>query len=87
MTAITSREAKRKAAQRTRIERNVRAEFPDSNESEILELVEQFIIDENEEQAQELAEYREIYGEPEDTPTIANCDDGGTGEGRYHGRM
>jgi hypothetical protein len=24
---------------------------------------------------------------PEDTPTIENCDDCGTGEGRYHGRM
>lgn len=24
---------------------------------------------------------------PEDTPSIPNCDDWGTGEGRYHGRM
>lgn len=23
----------------------------------------------------------------EDTPMVANCDDWGTGEGRYHGRM
>lgn len=23
----------------------------------------------------------------EDTPTVANCDDWGTGEGRYHGRI
>jgi hypothetical protein len=25
--------------------------------------------------------------EPEDSPTLANCDDWGTGEGRYHGRI
>lgn len=25
--------------------------------------------------------------EPEDTPTLENCDDAGTGEGRWHGRM
>lgn len=24
---------------------------------------------------------------PEDSPTVENCDDWGTGEGRYHGRM
>lgn len=24
---------------------------------------------------------------PEDTPSLANCDDAGTGEGAYHGRM
>lgn len=40
---------------------------------------------------------REIYAEqchgedftdmPDDAPTVANCDDWGTGEGRYHGRM
>lgn len=26
-------------------------------------------------------------GEPEDTPCVEHCDDWGTGEGRYHGRM
>jgi hypothetical protein len=24
---------------------------------------------------------------PDDTPSLANCDDWGTGEGRYHGRI
>lgn len=24
---------------------------------------------------------------PDDTPRLANCDDWGTGEGRYHGRI
>ncbi len=30
---------------------------------------------------------RELYGEPDDTPCLQSCDDWGTGEGRYHGRM
>lgn len=35
---------------------------------------------------------RDFYGydpieEHDDTPSLANCDDAGTGEGRYHGRM
>lgn len=34
------------------------------------------------------AEYeRETFGGPEDAPSVANCDDAGTGEGRFHGRM
>lgn len=39
----------------------------------------------------DMAEDREINGEPEDTFCIEagrnNCDDWGTGEGRYHGRF
>lgn len=30
---------------------------------------------------------REGLDTPDDTPSLANCDDWGTGEGRYHGRM
>lgn len=37
--------------------------------------------------AAEEAHDREINGEPDDTPCVAHCDDWGTGEGRYHGRM
>ncbi|WP_394475074.1 hypothetical protein [Ralstonia mannitolilytica] len=37
--------------------------------------------------AAEDAHEREINGEPEDTPCVAHCDDWGTGEGRYHGRI
>jgi len=37
--------------------------------------------------AQEAAEDRELRGTPEDSPSLSNCDDAGTGEGRYHGRM
>lgn len=37
------------------------------------------------------AEDRELYGEPLDTDCIENgrnnCDDWGTGEGRFHGRI
>lgn len=29
----------------------------------------------------------EEIDEPEDSPTVANCDDWGTGEGAYHGRI
>ena len=28
-----------------------------------------------------------VFGEPEDTPSVENCDDWGTGEGQYHGRI
>lgn len=39
----------------------------------------------------EAAHDREVFGEPDDTPCLEsgrdNCDDYGTGEGRYHGRM
>ena len=37
--------------------------------------------------AAEDARDREINGEPDDNATVAHCDDWGTGEGRYHGRM
>lgn len=30
---------------------------------------------------------RELYGEPDETESVAHCDDYGTGEGRFHGRM
>lgn len=35
----------------------------------------------------EAAQERAERGIPEDSPTVANCDDWGTGEGRYHGRI
>jgi hypothetical protein len=30
---------------------------------------------------------REAFGCPEDSPCLASCNDWGTGEGQYHGRM
>ncbi|MBS1833483.1 MAG: hypothetical protein JST65_12240 [Acidobacteria bacterium] len=30
---------------------------------------------------------RQEFGDHDDTPSLATCDDAGTGEGRYHGRM
>lgn len=35
----------------------------------------------------DVAHDREVFGEPEDTPCVENCDDWGTGEGAYHGRI
>lgn len=35
----------------------------------------------------EAAEDREMHGEPEDSPCLQSCDDWGSGEGRFHGRM
>lgn len=41
--------------------------------------------------ARERAEDVEFFGEPEDTPRLEsgrdNCDDWGTGEGQFHGRV
>lgn len=37
--------------------------------------------------AGDAAEQRAQFGEPEDTQSVVHCDDWGTGEGRYHGRM
>lgn len=34
---------------------------------------------------QEVAEYREMFGGPEDTPCIQSADTWGTGEGQFHG--
>jgi hypothetical protein len=41
--------------------------------------------------AAEAAHDREAFGDPDDTPYLEpgrdNCDDWGTGEGRFHGRV
>lgn len=34
-----------------------------------------------------MAEAARERAEIEDTPSLENCDDAGTGEGRYHGRI
>lgn len=52
---------------------------PDLLEEEIDQLLDDWRV--------ESAQDRDLYGEPEDTPTVENCDDWGTGEGRYHGRI
>ena len=36
---------------------------------------------------QELAYDHDPLDYPDDTPCLQNCDDAGTGEGRWHGRM
>lgn len=72
------------AARRIRVEKAVRAYVEPGEAEEVIKaLVEDWIQD-------ELAdEDREFYGVPEDTPCLEgfHCDDHGTGEGRFHGRM
>ena len=59
----------------------------DYNESDLFEAIDELMH----QWQREAAEDREIFGEPEDTPCIEsgrdNCDDWGTGEGQYHGRI
>jgi len=61
----------------------VRREFPDATQSELMiyaaELENEWAID--------AAWERDMYGIPEDTPCLTNADLWGTGEGRYHGVM
>lgn len=86
--AAISREARRRLAQRARIEADVRANaLDDDTEADILAAIEDAILDEEYEAACERAEDFELNGYPEDTPCIQSCDDWGTGEGQYHGRM
>lgn len=89
MSAVAiSREARRRAAQRARIEAEIRAHaLDDDTEAEIQAMVEDEIAEEDCEAARELAEHRELHGYPDDTPCIQSCNDWGTGEGQYHGRI
>lgn len=77
-------------ARRARVEREVR-EYVEPSESEetILALVEDWIADELADEDYDRACDRELCGEPEDTPCLEgfHCDDAGTGEGRFHGRI
>lgn len=52
------------------------------------EIADEFTDDDDPEQQEwVISGLPEDYDEPEDSPTVDNCDDYGTGEGRYHGRM
>lgn len=77
---------------RERITEAMQAEFGSTHSGEeILEMIEEAIEEELDMEAADRAEQREIDGEPEDTPCIEaghdNCDDWGTGEGQFHGRI
>lgn len=77
-------------ARRARITLEVRASVqPGESEETILQLVEEWIEDELRDEAADAAADREFYGDPYDTPCLDgfHCDDAGTGEGRFHGRM
>lgn len=47
--------------------------------------VDQATIEQVEEAEREVAEEREAFGYPDDTPRIQSADIWGTGEGQYHG--
>jgi len=68
-------------------ERQVREMNSDLSSADFDGLVQQVLED----WAIERAHSLEAYGEPEDTPCFEtgrdNCDDWGTGEGQYHGRI
>lgn len=78
-------------ARRKRIEAKVAAEYPEDTPEQQAETVEELIEDEIHDENQNRAFERDTFGEPEDTPCLEsgrdNCDDWGTGEGRFHGRI
>lgn len=75
----------REVARRARIVAEVARCYPDETAAEQAAMVEDRIADELHDEAVEMAEWRELHGDREDTPCIASCDMWGTGEGRYHG--
>jgi len=65
-----------------------RRRFPEiSDEDQLLDAVADIL----QEWREDCAADRNPYGDPEDTPCFENgrdnCDDWGTGEGRFHGRV
>ena len=60
-----------------------RRKYGDMDAADLADALSEIIDDWNAEASYE----RETFGEPEDTPCIENCDDWGTGEGRFHGRI
>jgi len=71
-------------ARRARIVAEVARQYPDDNQEEQAAIVEDWIDDELQAEAEDHAEYLENI---EDTPCLQSCDDWGTGEGQFHGRM
>ncbi|MFN9470903.1 hypothetical protein [Acidovorax sp.] len=73
---------------RPRIEREMRAEAEEgefANEDAFQAAVDAAVQDEVAEAERDAAQEREMFGGPEDTPSIQSADLYGTGEGRYHG--
>jgi hypothetical protein len=63
--------------------REAQRRYPDSSPEDLEDEVSDILVDWEVEAAQD----RELRGIPEDTSTACNCDDWGTGEGAYHGRI
>ena len=61
--------------------REARRANPETSDDEIAEMAADILA----EWQQEAAEDREMFGGPEDTPSIQSADLWGTGEGQYHG--
>lgn len=70
------------AARRLAAHRQIRVRHPGLSIVEREELVEDLLQEWAYEDARERAECG-----PDDSPCIENCDDAGTGEGRFHGRF
>ncbi len=73
---------------RPRIEREMRAsayEGEYANEAEFQSAVADAVREAVQDAERDAAEEREIFGSPEDSPSIQSADLWGTGEGQYHG--
>lgn len=70
------------------LEALVRADFDEVDEQRITKMVVEQLREEDAdaEADREFDDATYGYDDPEDTPSIANCDEG-SGEGRYHGRF
>ena len=67
--------------------REAKRQFPDATPDELAEAAIEILEDWRAEAKRD----REEFGDPEDTPCLEpgrdNCDDWGTGEGQFHGRI
>lgn len=66
---------------------DARRRYPGESDADLDEAVNEILRDWQAEAAHD----REVFGEPEDTycleSGVDNCDDWGTGEGQFHGRI
>lgn len=88
-----SRAAKYAAERRARITRDILSSDPTISDADLADAVDDAIADAEFDDHADREELRALGRLPgqEDSPCIENgvdnCDDAGTGEGRYHGRM
>lgn len=63
--------------------KEARRRFPGASVDDLDEEVDSILI----EWAEDAANERELFGSPEDARCLDSCDDAGTGEGQFHGRI